>query len=331
MLKITFLDKGALPETIFLKKNSFRRPQCRHEWIEYSYTAPEQVIARAKNSDIIITNKTILTRETLAALPDLKLIAVTATGTNNIDTVAAAELGIAVKNVPNYATQAVSEHVIAMILALKHSLMGWYRDQLSDRWTSQTQFSYFDYPVKDIAGSTLGIIGSGAIGREVARLATALGIKVVFSERKESAQCRPGYLPFEQVLQSADIISLNCPLVDETRCLLNSQTLALCKPTAFVVNTARGGLIDEAALLSALNQRRIAGAALDCLTQEPPAKNNPLMLAAKTLPNLLITPHISWTSASALQTLMEKTIENIDEFVQQQGYPQILMNGNGVK
>nr|WP_113868522.1 2-hydroxyacid dehydrogenase [Brenneria salicis]NMN91316.1 glycerate dehydrogenase [Brenneria salicis ATCC 15712 = DSM 30166]RBP59455.1 glycerate dehydrogenase [Brenneria salicis ATCC 15712 = DSM 30166]RLM29735.1 glycerate dehydrogenase [Brenneria salicis ATCC 15712 = DSM 30166] len=320
MLKITFLDKGALPETIFLKKNSFRRPQCRHEWIEYSYTAPEQVIARAKNSDIIITNKTILTRETLSALPALKLIAVTATGTNTIDTAAAAELGILVNNVPNYSTQAVSEHVIAMILALKHSLMGWYRDQLSDRWASQVQFSYFDYPVKDIAGSTLGIIGAGAIGREVGRLATALGMQVVFAEHRGSTCCRPGYLPFEQVLQSADIISLNCPLVDKTRELLNAQTLALCKPTAFIVNAARGGLIDEIALLSALNQRRIAGAALDGLAQEPPDKNNPLMLAAKTLPNLLITPHIGWTSASALQTLMEKTIENIDEFVQQHGY-----------
>ncbi|MBJ7220461.1 MULTISPECIES: 2-hydroxyacid dehydrogenase [unclassified Brenneria] len=319
MLKITFLDKGALPETIFLKKNSFRRPQCRHQWVEYSYTSPEQVIARAKNSDIIITNKTLLTRETLSALPDLKLIAVTATGTNNIDTVAAAELGIAVKNVPDYSTQAVSEHTIAMIFALKHSLMGWYRDQLSDRWASQTQFSYFDHPVKDIAGSTLGIFGAGAIGREVARLATALGMKVIFSERNGRAPCRPGYLPFEQVLQSADIISLHCPLSEETRCLINSQTLALCKPTAFIINTARGGLIDEAALISVLNRRGIAGAALDGLTQEPPAKDNPLMLAAKILPNLLITPHISWTSASSLQALMEKTIENIDEFVQQQG------------
>ncbi|WP_283163680.1 2-hydroxyacid dehydrogenase [Brenneria tiliae] len=320
MLKITFLDKGALPETIFMKKNSFRRPQCRHEWIEYSYTPPELVIARAKNSDIIITSKTVLTREILAALPRVKLIAVTATGTNNIDTVAAAELGVSVKNVANYSTQAVSEHAIAMIFALKHSLMGWYRDQLGDRWASQPQFSYFDHPVKDIAGSTLGIIGAGAIGREVARLATALGMKALFAERRGVAQCRPGYLPFEQVLQSADTLSLHCPLSDETRGLINSHTLALCKPTVSIINTARGGLIDEAALLSALNHRRIAGAALDCLTQEPPAKDNPLMNAAKILPNLLITPHIGWTSASSLQVLMEKTVENIDEFVQQNGY-----------
>ncbi|RLM27261.1 glycerate dehydrogenase [Brenneria alni] len=320
MLKITFLDKGALPETVFLKKNSFRRPQCRHEWIEYNHTPADQVIVRAKNSDIIITNKTVLTREILSALPSLKLIAVTATGTNTIDTVAAEELGIAVKNVPNYSTQAVSEHTIAMIFALKHSLIAWYRDQLSDRWASQPQFSYFDHPVKDIAGSTLGIIGAGAIGREVARLATALGMKPLFAERRAAAQCRQGYLPFEQVLQSADIISLHCPLSDETRCLINSQTLALCKPTVSIVNTARGGLIDEAALLSALKQRSIAGAALDCLTQEPPSKDHPLMEAAKKLPNLLITPHIGWTSASSLQILMEKTVENIDEFVQQNGY-----------
>ncbi|MCG8708951.1 2-hydroxyacid dehydrogenase [Brenneria sp. 4F2] len=320
MLKITFLDKGALPETIFLKKNSFRRPQCHHEWTEYSYTAPDQVIARAKNSDIIITNKTVLTRETLSALPSLKLVAVAAQRTDAIDIAAAAELGIEVKNVPNYFTQSVSEHTLAMIFALKHNLMAWYRDQLGDRWAGESRFSYFDHPVKDIAGSTLGIIGAGAIGREVARLSTALGMKPLFSERRGAVTCRQGYLPFEQVLQSSDIISLHCPLSDETRGLINAHTLALCKPTVSIVNTARGGLIDEAALVSALTQRTISGAALDCLEQEPPSRDNPLIEAAKKLPNLLITPHIGWTSASALQTLMEKIIENIDEFVQQKGY-----------
>lgn len=319
MLKITFLDKGALPETIFWKKNFFRRPQCQHEWIEYSYTPPEQVVERARGSDIIITNKVVLSRDILQALPDLKLIAVTATGVNNIDIAAAEALGIAVRNVPAYSTQSVAEHVIAMIFALKHSLLGWYRDQMSDRWATQHQFCYFDHPVKDIAGSTLGIIGSGAIGQEVARLASAVGMKTLFAERRGATLCRPGYLPFEQVLQSADVISLHCPLTKETRCLLNEETLALCKPSAFIINTARGGLLDETALLSVLQQHRIAGAALDGLTEEPPTRDNPLMKAAKTMPNLLITPHIAWTSGSALQVLMEKTIANIDEFVQQQG------------
>lgn len=320
MLKITFLDKGSLPETIFMKKTSFRRPQCRHEWIEYSYTAPEQVISRAQDTDVIITNKALLTRDTLAALPALKLIAVAATGTDNIDLDAAQERGITVKNVPGYSTQAVSEHVIAMIFALKHSLMAWYRDQLGDRWASQSQFSYFDHPVKDIAGSTLGVIGAGTIGQEVARLAQALGMKVIFAEHRGIVQCRTGYLPFEEVLRLADVISLNCPLNASTRHLINAETLALCKPTAFIINTARGGLIDESALATALRQRVIAGAALDCLTEEPPQKDNPLMIAAKTLPNLLITPHIAWTSASSLQLLMEKTIENIDEYAQRNGY-----------
>lgn len=319
MLKITFLDKGALPETIFWKKHFFRRPQCQHEWIEYSYTPPELVVERAQGCDVIITNKVVLTREMLQALPTLKLIAVTATGVNNIDVAAAQALGIAVRNVPAYSTQSVAEHVIAMIFSLKHSLMGWYRDQLSDRWAGQNQFCYFDHPVKDIAGSTLGIIGSGAIGQEVARLASAVGMKVLFAERRGAVQCRPGYLPFEQVMQTADVISLHCPLTEETRGLINAQTLALCKPSAFLINTARGALVDEAALLSVLRQHRIAGAALDGLTQEPPSLDNSLMKAAKTMPNLLITPHIAWTSASALQILMEKTIANIDEFVQQQG------------
>ncbi|MEC5318536.1 NAD(P)-dependent oxidoreductase [Brenneria populi subsp. brevivirga] len=325
MLEITFLDRGALPETIFLKKNSFRRPQCRHQWIEYDYTAPDQVIVRAKNSDIIITNKTVLTRETLSALPSLKLIAVAAAGMKSIDTAAAAELGIAVKNVPNYFTQAVSEHTIALIFALKRNLNAWYRDLLDDRWARASQFSYFDHPVKDIAGSTLGVIGAGAVGREVARLATALGMKPLFAERQGAATCRQGYLPFEQVLQSADVISLHCPLNDETRGLINARTLALCKPTVAIVNTAGGGLIDEAALLSALERHTVSGAALDCLAQEALSCADPLVAAAKRLPNLLITPNIGWTSASALQILLERTIENIDEFVQQKG----MDNGGG--
>ncbi|MCW2483123.1 NAD(P)-dependent oxidoreductase, partial [Candidatus Symbiopectobacterium sp. NZEC135] len=280
---------------------------------------PELVVERAQGCEVIITNKVVLTREILQALPALKLIAVTATGVNNIDIAAAQELGIAVRNVPAYSTQSVAEHVIAMIFSLKHSLMGWYRDQLSDRWAEHNQFCYFDHPVKDIAGSTLGIIGSGAIGQEVARLASAVGMKVLFAERRSAAQCRPGYLPFDQVMQTADVISLHCPLTAETQGLINAQTLALCKPSAFIINTARGALVDEPALLTVLLQHRIAGAALDGLTQEPPALDNPLMKAAKTMPNLLITPHIAWTSGSSLQVLMEKTIANIDEFVQQQG------------
>ncbi|WP_252318815.1 MULTISPECIES: NAD(P)-dependent oxidoreductase [Symbiopectobacterium] len=277
------------------------------------------VVERAQGCEVIITNKVVLTREILQVLPALKLIAVTATGVNNIDVTAAQELGIAVRNVPAYSTQSVAEHVIAMIFSLKHGLMGWYRDQLSERWAAQNQFCYFDHPVKDIAGSTLGIIGSGAIGQEVARLASAVGMKVLFAERRGAAQCRPGYLQFEQVMQTADVISLHCPLTADTQGLINAHTLALCKPSAFIINTARWALVDEPALLSVLLQHRIAGAALDGLTQKPPSLDNPLMKAAKTMPNLLITPHIAWTSSSALQVLMEKTIANIDEFVQQQG------------
>ncbi|KAA8995272.1 glycerate dehydrogenase [Affinibrenneria salicis] len=309
MLKITFLDRGSLPADL-----SFDKPRCEHQWEEYDITLPEQVTARAAGSDVIVTSKVVLNRETLQALPQLKLIAVIATGINNIDQQAAGELGIAIKNVPSYSAQSVSEHVMAMIFALRHGLPGWQHDIQRERWASQRQFCYFDHPVRDIAGSALGIIGAGAIGGAVARLASAVGMRVLLAERRGAPICRPGYLPFEQVLQQADILSLHCPLTAETDRMINSETLSLCHPSTLLINTARGGLVDEPALLHALEHGIIGGAALDSLTREPPARENILLQAAKTRANLLITPHIAWSSPSALQTLMSRTIDNIERF-----------------
>ncbi len=311
MLNIVFLDRTGIPAT-----HNIPRPSFPHNWIEYDRTSAEETYERAKDADIVITSKVLFGRELLAKLPKLKLIAITATGTNNIDLVAAKELGIAVKNVTGYSSVTVPEHVLGMIFSLKHSLMSYHRDQVtSDRWATCGQFCYVDYPITDVRGSTLGVFGKGCLGTEVGRLAELVGMKVLYAEHKGATTIRDGYTPFEEVLKQADIVTLHCPLTETTQNLINAETLALMKPTAYLINTGRGPLVDEAALLHALENGVIAGAALDVLVKEPPAIDNPLIQAAKRLPNLLITPHVAWASDSAVTTLVNKVAQNIEEFV----------------
>ena len=310
-MNIVFLDSTGIPASHRIPSFSFP-----HQLTEYAHTAAEQVLARAKDADIIITSKVILNHEILSQLPKLKLIAVTATGTNNIDLVAAKALGITVKNVTGYSSVTVPEHVIGMIYALKHRLIDYHRDQLlTERWATCGQFCYVDYPISDVQGSTLGIIGRGCIGNEVARLAQAVGMRVLFAEHQHATTIREGYTAFDEVLKQADVISLHCPLTPQTEQLINAKTLALMKPNACLINTGRGGLINEADLLQALQSGKLAGAALDVLVKEPPATDDALWLAAKTQPNLLITPHVAWASDSALTTLVNKVAQNIEEFV----------------
>lgn len=310
-MNIVFLDSTGIPASHRIPSFSFP-----HQLTEYAHTAAEQVLERAKDADIIITSKVILNHEILSQLPKLKLIAVTATGTNNIDLVAAKALGITVKNVTGYSSVTVPEHVIGMIYALKHRLIDYHRDQLlTERWATCGQFCYVDYPISDVQGSTLGIIGRGCIGNEVARLAQAVGMRVLFAEHQHATTIREGYTAFDEVLEQADVISLHCPLTPQTEQLINAKTLALMKPNACLINTGRGGLINEADLLQALQSGKLAGAALDVLVKEPPASDDALWLAAKTQPNLLITPHVAWASDSALTTLVNKVAQNIEEFV----------------
>lgn len=311
MLNIVFLDRTGIPAT-----HEIPRPSFPHTWTEYDRTSADETFERAKDADIVITSKVIFDREMLSRLPKLKLIAITATGTNNIDSVAAKELGIAVKNVTGYSSVTVPEHVLGMMFALKHSLVGYHRDQVtSDRWATCGQFCYTDYPITDIRGSTLGVFGKGNLGTEIGRLAGLLGMNVLYAEHKGATTIREGYTPFEDVLKQADIVTLHCPLTETTQNLINADTLALMKPTAYLINTGRGPLVDEAALLAALENGTIAGAALDVLVKEPPEKDNPLIQAAKRLPNLLITPHVAWASDSAVTTLVNKVAQNIEEFV----------------
>ena len=311
-MNIVFLDSTAIPKHIPIPRPSFP-----HNWVEYEYTSAEQTIERAKDADIIITSKVILSREVLQQLPKLKLIAITATGTNNVDLEAAKEFGVAVKNVTGYSATTVPEHVLGMIFALKHSLAGWQRDQLTEKWTESKQFCYFDYPITDVKGSTLGVFGKGCLGTEVGRLAELLGMKVLYAEHRNATTCRESYTPFEEVLKQADILTLHCALTETTKNLINQETLSLCKKGAYLINTGRGPLIDEQAVCDALKSGQLGGAALDVLVKEPPEKNNPLIELAKTMPNLIITPHIAWASDSAVTTLTKKVTQNIEDFVQQ--------------
>lgn len=311
-MNIVFLDSTAIPKHIPIP-----RPNFAHTWTEYEYTSSAETIERAKDADIVITSKVIFDRETLKQLPKLKLIAITATGTNNIDLVAAEEMGIAVRNVTGYSSTTVPEHVIGLIFSLKHSLAGWLRDQTEAKWPKSKQFCYFDYPITDVRGSTLGVFGKGCLGTEVGRLANAVGMKVLYAEHKDATVCREGYTPFEEVLKQADIVTLHCPLTETTKNLINAETLSKMKKGAFLINTGRGPLIDELALVDALKTGHLGGAALDVMVKEPPKKDNPLILAAKTMPNLIITPHIAWASDSAVTTLVGKVMQNIEEFVQQ--------------
>jgi glycerate dehydrogenase len=307
---VIFLDRATIPESISIPSLGFD-----HEWIEFDYTRPDQVIERAFAADVIITNKVVLDSVILAQLPNLRCIAVAATGVNNIDVDYCRHHGIALMNVQGYATQSVPEHVMAMIFALKRNLLGYHHDIAKGEWQRNKQFCFFTHSIGDVSGSTLGIIGSGTLGQATAQLATAIGMKVIFAERKGLSTCREGFLPFDTVLQTADVISLHCPLNEMTRDCVAGRELNLMKNHALLINTGRGGLVDEIALVEALQQGVIAGAGVDVFTQEPADRSHPLLANMDHLPNLILTPHVAWGSDSAIRQLVAILIANIDAFM----------------
>ena len=310
METIVFLDHGTIPAHI-----SFPRPAFCHQWHQHDTTTPSQVIARLQQATIAITNKVVLDIQVLAQLPQLKFIAIAATGTNNVDLDYCHSHNIKVANIQGYATRSVPEHVIAMIFALKRNLAGYQQDITNGEWQRQQQFCFFTHSITDVAGSTLGIMGNGSLGQAVATVAKALGMNVLFAEHAGATQCRDGYHPFEQVLREADIISLHCPLTATTKNMIAAPQLALMKSSAIIINTSRGGLINEQALVDALLSRQIAGAGIDVFTTEPALPSNPL-IAHSQLPNLILTPHVAWGSDSAIQTLVNQLIDNINSFHQ---------------
>lgn len=308
---VVFLDRATIPTHIELPHLPFD-----HQWIEYDFTSPEQVVERLKDAHVAITNKVVLDQQVLSQLPDLKLIAVSATGFNNVDVEFCRAHEIAVTNVQGYSTRSVPEHVIAMTYALKRNLFGYHQDIAKGEWQRNKQFCFFSHPITDVAGSTLGIVGSGALGQATAALAKAIGMQVIFAERKGAQPCRDGFVPFEQALMMSDVLTLHCPLNEQTHNLIGKQELAMMKPSAILINAGRGGLVDEAALVAALRQGVIAGAGVDVFTQEPADINNPL-LDAMDLPNLLLTPHVAWGSDSSIQSLVDILMDNVTAFIEE--------------
>lgn len=292
-----------------------RRPAFAHLWTEYPRTQPDEVESRLQGCTIAITNKVPLPAEVIARLPDLRMIAVSATGTNNVDLEACRARGIVVSNIRGYAEHTVPEHVFALLLALSRNLIAYRQSVQVGRWQLSGQFCFFDHPIRDLHGATLGIVGSGSLGRGVARLAAAFGMRVLLAERKGAAEVRPGYTDFATVLREADALSLHCPLTPETRGLIGEAELRAMKPSALLINTARGGLVDEAALIRALTEGWIAGAGFDVLSAEPPPAEHP-MLSPQLLarPNFLLTPHVAWASRPAMQALADQLIANIEAF-----------------
>lgn len=304
---------------VYLERESVRaevrRPAFPHTWSEHPRTTLEQLPERLAEATVAIVNKLSIDAALMARLPRLQLVAVAATGTNNVDLAAARERGIAVCNIQGYAVHTLPEHVFSLLLALSRNLLAYRQSLQQGRWQRSGQFCFFDHPIRDLHGATLGVIGGGSLGHGVVRLAEAFGMRVLQAERKGAAAVRPGYHDFATVLKEADALTLHCPLTPETRHLIAAAELRAMKPSALLINTARGGLVDEAALATALQQGWIAGAGFDVLSTEPPADDHPL-LAPELLaaPNFLLTPHVAWASAPAMQALADQLIDNIEAF-----------------
>lgn len=272
-----------------------------------------ETVARCAGAEIVITNKSPLTREIIEALPELKYIGVTATGFNIVDTVAAKERGIIVSNVPGYSTPAVAQHVIALMLELTNHVGHAAASVNEGGWVRCPDFSYWDHPIIELAGRTLGVIGYGEIGSAVARIGSAFGMKVLASKRtwKEPPPAGVEAAKIDEIFSNSDVITLHCPLTDDTKFLVGARTLGLMKKDALLINTGRGPLVDEAALAKALNEGQIAGAGLDVLSVEPAKADNPLLTAK----NCLVTPHVAWASRESRARLIDITAANVEAFL----------------
>ncbi|MGH1462524.1 MAG: D-2-hydroxyacid dehydrogenase [Neptuniibacter sp.] len=281
------------------------------ELVTYDLTAEDQIKSRIDGFDIVITNKTPLNRETIFSSEALKYICVIATGTNVVDKVAAVEKSIPVSNCVAYGVDSVVQHVWGLILALHTNLLRYSQDVSAGKWQKSGQFCFFDHPIIELKGRTLGVIGYGNLGQGVARIAEAYGMQVIICQRI-GGEVVDGRVLFEELVQQADVISLHCPLTDETENLFTTDVFKHMKPSCFLINAARGGIVNERDLAEALLQGEIAGAATDVLTVEPPKDGN--VLLDSSIPNLIITPHVAWGSNEARQRIIVQTAENIAGF-----------------
>jgi len=301
--RVVFLDRASL-------KAQVRKPACATEYVEYQATAPDEIVPRLEGATVAILNKVPMRSGTLERLPQLKLIAVAATGYDVVDVAYCKAHGIAVANIRNYAIHTVPEHAFALILALRRNLLAYRADVEQGVWNKSEQFCFFTHPIGDLHGSTLGIIGEGAIGQGTAAIGRAFGMRVLFADHPPPKAAGVTFTPHEQVLAQADVLSLHCPLTPETRNLIDLAALRKMKRNALLINTARGGLVDEAALIQALEEGLIAGAGFDVLTVEPPRNGHPLLDVRRH--NFILTPHIAWASDGAMQSLADQLIDNIE-------------------
>ena len=281
------------------------------EWSFHELTPATAVAERLVGAEVVVSNKTQLDADALERAATLRLICVSATGTNNVDLDAARRRGIQVCNVRSYATPSVVEHVFALILALRRQLPAYHAAVRAGHWQRSPYFALLDFPIGELHGNTLGIVGYGELGRAVAAVATAFGMRVMIAARSHAAQ--PGRVGLWDVLAQADVVSLHTPLTAETRGLIGAAELALMKSDALLINTARGGIVDEEALAAALRAGRLGGAGVDVLSDEPPHGGNPLLVP--DIPNLIVTPHVAWASRQARQRLIHEVAANITAFI----------------
>lgn len=306
-LHIVFLDRDSLPAA--LPDVGFA-----HRLTVHAASTRDDILARCADADVVITNKVPFDAATLAALPQLKMLAIAATGYNHIDIEACRRQGVAVANIRHYGDETVAEHAFMLMMVLMRNLPAYQRDVAAGVWQNALQFCHFGAPIRDLQGATLGIFGSGGIGQAMAARARAFGMRVQFGERKGAERVRDGYVAFDTLLATSDVISLHCPLNDSTRNLIAQPELMAMKPGAVLINTARGGLVDEEALVAALKYGQLGGAGFDVLSVEPPRDGNPLLKAR--LPHLIVTPHVGWASRETMDRLAAQLVDNITAWQQ---------------
>ncbi|HSN34039.1 MAG TPA: D-2-hydroxyacid dehydrogenase [Ideonella sp.] len=311
---VVFLDRDSLKATV-------RRPAQAESYVEHAKTSPDQVVERLRHATVAIVNKVPLRADALAQLPRLKMVAVAATGYDVIDVAYCREHGIAVANIRNYAVHTVPEHAFALILALRRNLLAYRADVEAGVWQRSEQFCFFTHDIGDLHGATLGIVGEGAIGQGTAAIARGFGMKVLFADHAPPRAEGVEFTPLDTVLAESDVISLHCPLTDATRNLISLREFHRMKRNAILINTSRGGLVDEHALIQALDDGLIAGAGFDVLTIEPPTNGHPLLDVRRH--NFILTPHVAWASDGAMQFLADQLIDNIDAWAA--GRPQHLV------
>jgi glycerate dehydrogenase len=313
-MRVVFLDRASL-------KAKLRELAFAAEYVEYQKTDASEIVAHLANAEVAIINKVPMRAATLQQLPHLKMIAVAATGYDVVDVPYCQEHGIAVANIRNYAVHTVPEHAFAMILALRRNLLSYRVDVEAGVWNRSEQFCFFTHDIGDLYGATLGIIGEGAIGQATAAIGRAFGMRVLFADHAPPKMDGVVFTPHDEVLAQSDVLSLHCPLLPATRNLIDLKAFRQMKRNALLINTARGGLVDEAALIQALDEGLIAGAGFDVLTVEPP-KNGHALLDVRR-PNFILTPHVAWASDGAMQFLADQLIDNINAWAS--GKPQHLV------